>query len=92
MEGAVHEIVLLGYELDQVPALKAAAAGAIKGIKQRHPLVALDWNQILPGLMQGIKMDLVSGLIIYFVLIVVVAFSILNTFLMAVLERTRNSA
>ena len=89
MEGAVHEIVLLGYELDQVPALKAAAAGAIKGIKQRHPLVALDWNQILPGLMQGIKMDLVSGLIIYFVLIVVVAFSILNTFLMAVLERTR---
>ncbi len=89
MEGAVHEIVILGRELDQVPVLKDAVSQAIKDIKQRHPLVTLDWNQIMPGLMQSIKMDLVSGLIIYFVLIVVVAFSILNTFLMAVLERTR---
>ena len=34
-------------------------------------------------------MDLVSGFIFYIILIVVVAFSILNTFLMAVFERTR---
>jgi ABC-type lipoprotein release transport system permease subunit len=34
-------------------------------------------------------MDLVSGMIFYFLLILVVAFSILNTFLMAIFERTR---
>lgn len=34
-------------------------------------------------------MDLVSGFIFYVILVVVVAFSILNTFLMAILERTR---
>lgn len=89
MEGAVHEVVVLGHDLDDVPMLKAEVQQAIKDIKQQHPLVAMDWNQLMPGLMQSIKMDLISGLIIYFVLIVVVAFSILNTFLMAVLERTR---
>jgi ABC-type antimicrobial peptide transport system permease subunit len=34
-------------------------------------------------------MDLVSGFIMYLILIVVVAFSILNTFLMVLFERTR---
>jgi ABC-type antimicrobial peptide transport system permease subunit len=34
-------------------------------------------------------MDLVSGLIMYLILIIVVAFSILNTFVMAIFERTR---
>jgi putative ABC transport system permease protein len=44
---------------------------------------------LMPGLVQSIKMDLVSALIMYAILIVVVAFSILNTFLMAIFERTR---
>jgi putative ABC transport system permease protein len=43
----------------------------------------------MPGLLQSIQIDLVSGLIMYMVLIIVVAFSILNTFLMAIFERTR---
>jgi hypothetical protein len=42
----------------------------------------------MPGLRQAISMDLVSGAIFYLVLIMVVAFSVLNTFLMAILERT----
>jgi ABC-type antimicrobial peptide transport system permease subunit len=40
-------------------------------------------------LKQSIQIDLVSGLIMYLVLVIVVAFSILNTFLMAIIERTR---
>jgi ABC-type antimicrobial peptide transport system permease subunit len=43
----------------------------------------------MPGLRQAIEMDLVSGLIFYGLLIIVVAFSILNTFLMAIFERTK---
>jgi ABC-type antimicrobial peptide transport system permease subunit len=45
--------------------------------------------ELMPGLVQSIKLDLVSGLIMYVILIVVVAFSILNTFLMAIFERTK---
>ncbi|GAJ01540.1 unnamed protein product, partial [marine sediment metagenome] len=52
-------------------------------------LVVLDWMELMPGLIQAIQMDLVSAFIFYIILIVVVAFSILNTFLMAVFERTR---
>ena len=43
----------------------------------------------MPGLRQAIEMDLVSGIIYYLILIMVVAFSILNTFLMAIFERTQ---
>ena len=43
----------------------------------------------MPGLKQSIQMDLVGGIIFYLILILVVAFSILNTFLMAIFERTR---
>ena len=43
----------------------------------------------MPGLRQAIEMDLISGIIFYALLVLVVAFSILNTFLMAIFERTR---
>ena len=52
-------------------------------------LVVWNWRDLIPGLLQGIKIDLFSGVIFYFLLIMVVAFSILNTFLMTVFERTR---
>ena len=89
MRGAVHEVVVLGKTLKTVPLIKKAVAAGLSNIKSKYPLVALDWQELMPGLIQGIKVDLVSGLIFYFILVVVVAFSILNTFLMAIFERTR---
>jgi ABC-type lipoprotein release transport system permease subunit len=67
-------------------------AAVERGLQKRLPhsdLVVLDWKALSPGLVEAIKMDLVSGFIFYIILIVVVAFSILNTFLMAIFERTR---
>jgi putative ABC transport system permease protein len=89
MRGTVHEVVALCSSLEDVPAIKKAVAASIQEMDTRHHLVALDWMELMPGLIQGIQMDLVSGLIFYFILIVVVAFSILNTFLMCIFERTR---
>jgi ABC-type lipoprotein release transport system permease subunit len=88
MRGAVHEVVVQASSLEEMPAIKKKLAGAVAEINHSS-LVALDWKELMPGLVEGIKMDLVSGLIFYFILIVVVAFSITNTFLMAVFERTR---
>ena len=89
MRGAVHEVVVFGKSTQDVPEIKRAVAANIKSIDKKHKLVVVDWMELMPGLLQGIQMDLVSGLIFWFILIVVVAFSILNTFLMAILERTR---
>jgi ABC-type lipoprotein release transport system permease subunit len=74
--------------LDHVPSIKLSAARGLKELG-KGDLVVLDWKDLLPGLTQAIQMDLVSGFIFYIILVVVVAFSILNTFLMAILERTR---
>jgi putative ABC transport system permease protein len=89
MRGAVHEVVAVGTALKHVSDMKKAIQGGLKKLEQKNPLVALDWDELMPGLLQAIKLDLVSGIIFWFLLIVVVAFSILNTFLMAIFERTR---
>jgi putative ABC transport system permease protein len=89
MRGAVHEVVVLGGSLGEVQEIKKEMASAVRGIDSDGNLVVLDWMELMPGLVQSIKLDLVSGLIMYVILIVVVAFSILNTFLMAIFERTR---
>ncbi len=89
MRGAVHEVVILGRSLDAVERIKEKLEREIRIAGDRSKIVVLDWMELMPGLVQSIKMDLVSALIMYVILIVVVAFSILNTFLMAIFERTR---
>jgi len=88
MGTAVHEVVVTARNLASVPAIERAISGRLKAIQGPRPLVTLDWKALTPGLDQAIKMDLVSGAIFYLILIMVVAFSILNTFLMAIFERT----
>ncbi len=89
MRGTVHEIVVVCDSLGEVSAVKGAVAAELERLNPEKPLVVLDWTQIQPGLLQAIKLDLISGMIFYFILIMVVAFSILNTFLMAIFERTK---
>jgi len=87
MEGAVHQVVAVCQSLEEVAGAKAYLAAHLP--PQENPsLTVLDWKQLMPGLLQGIEMDLVSGIIFYIILLVVVTFSILNTFLMSILERT----
>jgi len=89
MAGAVHEVVVNATSLSHLPGLKKRVQAGLETTAQKYPLVVLDWKALLPGLYQGIQIDLASGVIFYVLLIVVIAFSILNTFLMAIFERTR---
>jgi ABC-type lipoprotein release transport system permease subunit len=89
MDQAVHEIVVIGRSLSDVPAIKAQLSAALDGTGGAKKFKTLDWQELMPGLRQAIEMDLISGLIFYGLLIIVVAFSILNTFLMAIFERTK---
>ncbi len=52
-------------------------------------LTALDWSELMPDLQQTIELDNVSGVLFAVLLIIVVAFGILNTVLMSVTERFR---
>ena len=64
MGRAVHEVVVIGRTLDKVPGIKRSLEKHIE--RFNRPLVVLDWQELMPGLIEGIKLDLVSGLIFYF--------------------------
>jgi ABC-type lipoprotein release transport system permease subunit len=89
MQGAVHQVVIIADSLHDVDSIKTRVTQGLLQLAFDKPLTVLDWDQLMPGLRQSIEMDLISGLIFYFLLVLVVAFSILNTFLMAIFERTR---
>jgi ABC-type lipoprotein release transport system permease subunit len=89
MDGAVHEVIAVAKSLKHLAKIKTDLSAKINQMDSTHPLIALDWEELMPGLRQAIQMDLVSGIIFYMILILVVAFSILNTFLMAIFERTK---
>lgn len=81
-----HSIVIAVENLQAVAAAEAIAASIIDGMDD---LAVVDWNALHPGLKQAIQADLSSAWFMYGVLIILVAFSVLNTQLMSVLERTR---
>ncbi len=86
MENSGHVIALAVDELSKVPAMIEPLEGLLK---EQDALVVLDWEALMPGLKQAIQADMTSAWLMYAVLIVLVAFSVLNTQLMSVLERTR---
>jgi len=89
MGDAVHEVVVIAKSLSDVSETKAKIQAALSGLDGGRSLKTLDWQELIPGLHQVIEIDLVSGLIFYILLIIVVAFSILNTFLISIFERTK---
>jgi ABC-type lipoprotein release transport system permease subunit len=86
MGSAGHSVVLLAPDMFQVPALQERVEALLPS---DGDLVVLDWDQLMPGLKQAIEADISSAAFMYLVLIVLVAFSVLNTQLMSVLERTK---
>ena len=86
MEGHGHNIVINAPDLPSVSALQIDVSNMLSDNKE---LVVLDWMKLQPGLKQAIQADLASAWFMYAVLIILVAFSVLNTQLMSVLERTR---
>ncbi|NCF73057.1 MAG: FtsX-like permease family protein [Gammaproteobacteria bacterium] len=86
MEGAGHQVVVFGDGLAAVPELKSRVQSVLPGDSD---LVMLDWDALQPGLKQAIQADMSSAFFMYFVLVILVSFSVLNTQLMSVLERTR---
>jgi ABC-type lipoprotein release transport system permease subunit len=81
-----NSIAVAAGSLDEVA---GGVETARRVIENRDGLLVVDWNQLHPGLKQAIQADMSSAWFMYGVLIILVAFSVLNTQLMSVLERTR---
>jgi len=86
MGGGGHVIAISVDDLAAVPAMLEPLRVLLD---VQDGLVALDWEALMPGLKQAIQADIASAWFMYAVLIILVAFSVLNTQLMSVLERTR---
>jgi len=86
MQQRGHSIVIRAPHIDAVEQLQTRVTtllGDESKVALRH------WDDLQPGLKQAIQADMTSAWFMYIVLIVLVAFSVLNTQLMSVLERTR---
>ena len=86
MGNAGNSIAVAVDSLDLVDPESLVARQVVNG---RKDLRVLDWTELHPGLKQAIQADMSSAWFMYGVLIILVAFSVLNTQLMSVLERTR---
>lgn len=86
MDGAGHQVVIVGDDLANVQLLKTQVQSLLPASGNS---VVRDWNELQPGLKQAIQADISSSFFMYTILVILVSFSVLNTVLMSVLERTR---
>ena len=86
MNGHGHSIVIYDEDVKHLESLRLQFQQLTADYKD---LVTLSWDEIQPGVRQMIELDYASGWLMYIVLVAIITFSILNTFLMSVLERTR---
>jgi ABC-type lipoprotein release transport system permease subunit len=83
--GRIHMVAIKLQDLDDIPTVQSYLNTGLKNTS----LVALKWNEIMPDFEQTIQLDNIGGILFLGILIVVVAFGIMNTVLMAVTERFR---
>ena len=85
MEGRVHAVAVALHDLRDLPGV----AGSLRGRLAVKGLALLTWEELLPEMRQHMEMDNISGILFLGILILIVAFGILNTLLMSVTERFR---
>ena len=84
MDNRIHAIVIHLQHLRHLPETRQRLQMVLF-----PDLVVRSWDEVLPDLKQSIELDNVGGLLFLIILVIVVAFGILNTLLMSVTERFR---
>src|SRR5208283_2882161 len=85
MTGRASTIALGGPSLSAVN----GALPALGSLARRHGVSLLDWGALEPALRDALTLKYATTALLYLTLVVVVAFIMVNTLLMSVLERTR---
>jgi putative ABC transport system permease protein len=79
----IHAIALNVGSLDDMEMVKKELRSRINN----KELAVLSWDEVMPYFKQSIELDNISGILMLTILIIIVAFGILNTVLMSVMER-----
>ena len=87
MGDAGHSVVVAAKSIEHIDELRDEIESRLGPLTKT--LAVLTWEQINPGLRQSIDLDLAFGRLFYLCLLVIVTFGVLNTFLMTIMERTR---
>ena len=85
MPNRVNVIAIKAASLDRMSEISESLSKRITNPN----LAVLQWDRVNPEMKQAIQLDNVSGIMFLGILIVIVAFGILNTVLMSVTERFR---
>ena len=80
----VHSLVIRLDDLDRSDLVVAELTAALPQELKVRP-----WQEVLPELRQAIDVDKIGGQIMYWIIMVLVMFSVVNSFIMTVFERTR---
>ena len=80
----IHTFAIRIASLDDSEAIAAQLASHVPA-----EVTVRKWNEVLPELEQAIEIDRLGGLIMYGLIIILVTFSVVNTFIMLVFERTK---
>lgn len=90
LDDAAHAIVVTVADVREADALAAPLLDlAADGASDDGTLRARSWRELIPELEQMIELDKASAYFFYVLLALMVTFSITNTFMMTVFERTR---
>ena len=84
MPNEAHTIVVTSANLQAFSPL----ISKLRALAEPRGLEVLDWRALQPGMWQAILLDASTASLIYVAMVVVVTFSLLNSLLMSVLERT----
>lgn len=82
------KINLLAIKLNDLSEIQQSLL-RFNDLNKNQELAALGWSDVLPELKQSIELDDASNMIFMFLLVLVIAFGILNTVLMSITERFR---
>ena len=83
-QGLITSFSLLVDNPKQIPHVQQTINEQLAG----QSLKVMNWEEMMPELIQGIEMDYYGGLIMIYILYAVIGFGILGTFLMMTKERT----
>lgn len=93
LDDEAHKLVVRTADLGHVERIADRVRGVLPGHWPDGPdgasVEVRTWPQVLPDLRQVIDVDRMSGRLFYWMVMVLVAFSAVNTFIMTVFERTR---
>lgn len=83
LQGKIHAVALNLNDLNDIEPVKNKLGSSLKS----KNISVLSWDEVMPEFKQSIELDNISGILYLFMLIIIVAFGILNTVLMSVVER-----